>query len=181
MKRQHDEPWVQQRSGAEQPGPSTSLDDSMHPVTTMPSLRVYACLENSVATASSAHYRSWRYQNKAYGRRSPSHVVGHISGAVRCAFECSAKQPAIDFQRPAPFNVLVGWLESQAENHDVDVRKVKELLCQLIGAEHRLYRLRKNAHPRRRHVSRRTDSIKSRRQRSAERNGEIGCNGHAER
>ena len=153
MKRQHDGPWRQQRSGAEQPAtvsyrrpaprPSTSSDDSMYPVTGAASLRVYARLEISVATASSADYRTWRDQNTAYGRRSPSHVVGHISGAVRFAFECSAEQPAIDVQRPAPFNVLVGWLESQAENHDVDVREVKELLCQLIGAEHRLYRFKK--------------------------------------
>ena len=150
MKRQRDAPSIRERSGAEQPAPvsyrgpaprpSTSSDDTVDPATAAASLRVYACLEGSVATANSAVYRSWQEQNSAYGRRTPSHVVGHISGAIRFAFKCSAEQPAIDDQRQVPFNVLVGWLESKAEYHDVDVHDVKELLCQLIGAEHRLYR-----------------------------------------
>ena len=150
MKRQRDAPSIRERSGAEQPAPvsfsgpaprpSTSSDDTVGPATAAASLKVYVCLEISVAAANSADYRGWQEQNSAYGRRTPSHVVGHISGAMRFAFKCSAEQPAIEDLRPVPFHVLVGGLESKAEYHNVDVHEVKELLCQLIGAEHRLYR-----------------------------------------
>ena len=69
--------------------------------------------------------------------------MGNISSAVRFAFESSAEQHA-KVDRIASFDVLVSWLEDQAENHCVDVTEVKELLFQPIHAEHRLYQFKKS-------------------------------------
>ena len=67
--------------------------------------------------------------------------MGYISSAMRFAFESSAEQQAL-VDRIASFDILVSWLEDQAENRSVDVSEVKELLFQLIHAEHRLYRFK---------------------------------------
>ena len=65
--------------------------------------------------------------------------MGNISSAVRFASVSSADQHA-KVDRIASFDVLVSWLVDQAENHYVDVSEVRELLFQLIHAEHCLYR-----------------------------------------
>jgi len=60
---------------------------------------------------------------------------------VRFAFESCAEQPAA-IDRITSLDILVSWLYDQAENHSVEVNEVKELLLQLIDAEHRLYRFK---------------------------------------
>ena len=107
-----------------------------------PSLRLLALLETTIASASSANFRAWRDRNQTYRTKSSSSVVGNISSAVRFAFESSAQQPAA-VDRTTSFDILVSWLYNQAENHSVEVNEVKELLLQLIDAEHRLYRFKK--------------------------------------
>ena len=106
-----------------------------------PSLRLLAQLETTIALASSANFRAWRDRNQTYRTKSSSSVVGNISSAVRFAFESSAEQPAA-VDRTTSFDILVSWLYNQAENHSVEVNEVKELLLQLIDAEHRLYRFK---------------------------------------
>ena len=62
---------------------------------------------------------------------------------MRFAFESSAEEPAAVERLKAVLNSLVSWLYHQAEDHSVEVNEVKELLLQLIDAEHRLYRFKK--------------------------------------
>ena len=124
MKRARDTSSTQNRSGAEQPAQMPYSRPANTPSNAPPSLRMYAQLEIIVASASSANYRAWRDRNQTYSRKSPSSVVGNISSAVRFAFESSAEQHA-KVDRIASFDVLVSWLEDQAENHCVDVSEVK--------------------------------------------------------
>ena len=105
------------------------------------SLRVRARLQRTVALASSAHFEAWRNRDQAYRKESPSSVVENISSAVRFAFESCAEEPAT-VDPITSLDVLVSWLYDQAENHSVEVNEVKELLLQLIDAEHRLYRFK---------------------------------------
>ena len=144
MKRAQDKSSAQHPIGAEQPAQMPYSRPANTPSTAPPSLRMYAQLEIIVASASSANYRAWRDRNQTYSRKSPSSVVGNISSAVRFAFESSAEQQAKS-DRVASFDVLVSWLEDQAEKHCVDVSEVKELLFELIHAEHRLYRFKKSS------------------------------------
>ena len=142
MKRARDKSLPQQRIGAEQPAQMPYSRSANTPSTAPPSLRVCAQLESTVAWASSANFRAWRDRDQTYRRKSPSSVVGNISSAVRCAFESCAEEPAA-VDRITSLEILVSWLYDQAENHSVEVNEVKELLFQLIDAEHRLYRFKK--------------------------------------
>ena len=143
MKRARDTSSTQHRSGVEQPAQMPYSRPANTPSTAPPSLRMYAQLEIIVASASSANYRAWRDRNQRYSRKSPSSVVGNISSTMRFAVEGSAEQQA-KVDRIKSFDILVSWLEDQAENRSVDVSEVKELLFQLIHAEHRLYRFKKS-------------------------------------
>ena len=136
MKEARDESLPQQRIGAEQPAQMPNT-----PSTAPLSLRVRAQLERTVAWASSAHFQAWRNRDQAYRKESPSSVVENISSAVRFAFESCAEEPAT-VDPITSLDVLVSWLYDQAENRSVEVNEVKELLLQLIDAEHRLYRFK---------------------------------------
>ena len=136
MKEARDESLPQQRIGAEQPAQMPNT-----PSTAPLSLRVRARLQRTVALASSAHFEAWRNRDQALCKESPSTVVENISSAVRFAFESCAEEPAT-VDPITSLDVLVSWLYDQAENHSVEVNEVKELLLQLIDAEHRLYRFK---------------------------------------
>ena len=129
MKRARYNSLPQQRISAEQSAQMPYSRSANLPSPAPPSLRVYAQLESTVASASSANFRA----------KSPSSVVGNISSAVRFAFESCAEHPAA-VDCVTSLDILVSWLCDQAENHSVEVNEVKELLLQLIDAEHRLYR-----------------------------------------
>ena len=101
---------------------------------------MYAQLESTVALASSPDFRAWRDCDQSE-IVSASNVVENISSAVRCAFESCAEQPAA-VDHITSLDILVSWLYDQADNHSVKVNEVKELLLQLIDAEHRLYRFK---------------------------------------
>ena len=141
MKRARDKSLPQQRIGAEQPAQMPYRRPANTPSTAPPSLRMCAQLESTVAWASSADFRAWRHRDQTYRTNSPSSVVGNICCAVRFAFESCADQPAA-VDRDTSLDILVSWLYDLAENHSVEVNKVKELLLQLIDAEHRLYRFK---------------------------------------
>ena len=129
MKRARYDPLPKKPISPEEPAEMPCSTPANTPSAEPPSLRVCAQLESTVASASSANFRA----------KSPSSVVGNISSAVRFALENSAEHPA-PVDCTTFLDILVSLLCDQAENHSVEVNEVKELLLQLLDAEHRLYR-----------------------------------------
>ena len=99
-------------------------------------------VQDCILSTDAGDYIHWRKENPQEPGKSVGDLVGHIQNAFRQRFESSGEHPAISSEPRVPFAVLLGWLAEKLRSHGADIEEGKELLWELAGDEHQLYRVR---------------------------------------
>ena len=117
-------------SSAEQPARMLAHSTSMDALN---------AIKQCILSADAEYYNNWKISDPYLKRKTIINLVGHLQSSMKAALHFSAVQPV---SQGIPIEVLTAWLIFKCDHTGASIATVRNTLCDLANAEHRLFRMK---------------------------------------